>query len=302
MMLLVGLVATVSAPFFETSRSAVAQDDADTAQIRAADEQLVKAFDAGKADEVAALFLPKGELIDEQGTVHQGQQEIKDLLTKFFAKFPGAKLTLDVESIRIAGSVAIEEGTRHTTTKDGAERGQVRYIKVRTKVGNSWPIVSVRDFSDESSVTHHDRLQPLAWLVGDWRNESSDAVVKITYRWSEDKNFLLGEFDITRAGESAMKSSQRIGWDPLTGKVRSWIFDSDGGFAEGSWTLVEGAWVIKSTAVIPDGQTGSATVTMTPKDNDRFVMKGTERIVGDERADDFEVTVVRPAPPPPNSH
>src|SRR5688572_4007014 len=68
-MLLVGLVVIVSAPFFKTLRSAVAQDDPETAQIRAADEQLVKAFDAGKPDEVAALFLPKGELIDEQGTV-----------------------------------------------------------------------------------------------------------------------------------------------------------------------------------------------------------------------------------------
>ena len=95
-----------------------------------------------------------------------------------------------------------------------------------------------------------------------------------------------------------MKSQQRIGWDPLAGKVRSWMFDSDGGYAEGSWTLVDNAWVIKSTAVMPDGETGSATVTMTPKDKDRFVMKGTERIVGEERNDDFEVTVVRPAPTP----
>jgi uncharacterized protein (TIGR02246 family) len=275
-----------------------AQNDAETAPIRAAAAQLVQSFDAGKADELAAMFLPKGELIDEHGTVYQGQQEIKDLLTKFFTKFPGAKLTLEVESIRVVGPVAIEEGTRHTTTKDGTERGVVRYIAVRTKIGNNWPIVSLRDFADALATTPHDRLQPLAWLVGNWVNESSDAAVKITYRWSEDKNFLLGEYDITRGGQTTMKSSQRIGWDPLAGKVRSWMFDSDGGYADGNWTLVGDAWVIKSLAVMPDGQTGSATVTMTPGGKDRFVMKGTERIVGDEREDDFEVTVVRPAPAP----
>jgi len=277
---------------------ATAQNDAESAPIRAADEQLVKSFDAGKADEVAALFLPQGELIDENGTVYQGQAEIKGMLTKFFEKYPGAKLTLDVESIRVVGPVAIEEGTRHTTTKDGVDRAQVRYIAVRTKVGNSWPLVSVRDFTDDSNTTPHDRLQSLAWIIGDWVNESSDAAVKISYRWSEDKNFLLGDFHITRAGEPVMKSQQRIGWDPLTGKVRSWMFDSDGGYADGNWSLVDGAWVIKSTAVMPDGETGSATVTITPKDHDRFVMKGTERIVGEERNDDFEVTVVRPAPTP----
>ena len=82
--------------------------------------------------------------------------------------------------------MAIEEGSRHTTTKDDVQRAQVRYITVRTKVGNNWPIVSIRDFADESATTPHDQLQPLAWLIGDWVNESSDAAVKISYRWSED--------------------------------------------------------------------------------------------------------------------
>jgi uncharacterized protein (TIGR02246 family) len=244
------------------------------------------------------MFLPQGELIDEDGNVYQGQQEIKELLTKFFGKFPGAKLVLDIESIRVVGPVAIEEGTRHTVTKEGDQRAQVRFIAVRARAGNDWPIVSLREFADAKADTPHDRLQPLAWLVGDWVNESSDAAVKIKYRWSEDKNFLLGDFDITRGGQTVMKSQQRIGWDPLTGKVRSWMFDSDGGYADGNWTLVDGAWVIKSAAVMPDGHTGSATVTITPKDHDRYVMTGTERIVGDERDDDFEVTVVRPAPVP----
>jgi len=277
---------------------AMAQDNAETAPIRAADEQFVKAFNAGKADEIAAMFLAKGELIDEEGNVHQGQVAIKDLLTKFFAKFPGVKLTVEVESIRVLGPVAIEEGTRYTTTKDGADQSQVRYIAVRTKVGNAWPIVSLQDMSDDPEPTPNDHLQVLAWLVGDWANESPDAAVKISYRWSEDKNFLLGDFNITRGGSVVMKSTQRIGWDPLAGKVRSWMFDSDGGYADGNWTQVDDAWVIKSSAVMPDGQTGSATVTMKPKDKNSFTMKGTERIVGDGREDDFEVTVVRPAPAP----
>jgi hypothetical protein len=108
----------------------------------------------------------------------------------------------------------------------------------------------------------------------------------------------LGDFNITRGGSPVMKSTQRIGWDPLAGKVRSWMFDSDGGYADGNWSFVEDAWVIKSTAVMPDGLTGSATITITPKDSNSYLMKGTERIVGDARDDDFEVTVVRPAPAP----
>jgi len=281
-----------------TAVPGLAQTDTDTAPIRTADEQLVKAFNTGKADEIAAMFLDKGELVDEQGTIYQGQQQIKDLLTKFFAKFPGAKLALNVDSIRVIGPVAIEEGTRHTTTKDEVDRSQVRYIAVRTKVGNNWPIVSLRDISDEPSPTPNEQLQVLAWLVGAWVNKSSDAAVKISYRWSEDKNFLLGDFHITRHGSVVMKSTQRIGWDPLAGRVRSWMFDSDGGYADGSWAYVGDAWVIKSSAVMPDGQTGSATVTFKPKDKNSFTMTGTDRIVGDARDADFDVTVTRPAPAP----
>jgi hypothetical protein len=54
--------------------------------------------------------------------------------------------------------------------------------------------------------------------------------------------------------------------------------------------------VIKSEAVLPDGVVGSATITLVPKDKDQFLMRGTERIVGDGREDDFELTVTR-APP-----
>jgi uncharacterized protein (TIGR02246 family) len=268
---------------------------AETAQVRAGDEAIVKAFNAGKADEVAAMFLPKGELIDEAGVVYQGQAEIKDLLTKFFTKFPGAKMTLEIESIRLIGPVAIEEGTRHTTTGDGANKTQVRYVAVRAKTPSGWQIASLRDFADDVP-TAHDHLQPVSFLVGDWVNEAPDGIVKISYRWSEDKNFLLGDYLVTKGGQVVMKSTQRVGWDPLVGKVRSWLFDSDGGFGEGHWTQVDDTWVMKSTAVMPDGLTGSATVTLTPVDKDRFTLKGTERIVGDTRDADFEVTVTRLPP------
>jgi uncharacterized protein (TIGR02246 family) len=292
------LAAVIAAVGWLAATTAQAQDDADTKLIHASDEKLVAAFNAGKSDEIAALFLPNGELVDEDGTIYQGRKEIEELLKKFFAKFPGAQLTIEVESIRIIGPVAIEEGTRYTTTKEQGERSQVRYTAVRTKVGKEWPIVSIRDANDDDPPTPNEQLQPLAWLVGEWINEGSDMAVKIKYRWDDEKNFLLGDFDIRRGGEVIMKSSHRIGWDPLAGKVRSWMFDSDGGYADATWTLVEDAWVMKSSAVTPEGETGSATVTIRPKDKDRFVMHGTERIIGDARADDFEITVVRPPPAP----
>ncbi|MFO0896750.1 MAG: SgcJ/EcaC family oxidoreductase [Pirellulales bacterium] len=266
------------------------------AAVRKAAEQLAVAFDAGKTDEIVAMFVPQGEVIDEEGTVYQGAKEIKALLEAFFARFPGAKLSVNIESIRLLGPIAIEEGTRTITTKDGATKSQFRFLAVRVKTDAGWKLASIRDFADDPAPTAHERLQDVAWLVGDWVNEGADGKVAITYRWSEDKNFLLGEFQFNPGEGAARKSSQRIGWDPAAGKLRSWLFDSDGGFAEGVWTIVDDGVVIKSASVNPDGTTASATVSIVPADKNRFTMAGTERIVGSDREPDFEITVVRRPP------
>jgi uncharacterized protein (TIGR02246 family) len=281
------------------SSAAVAQEDKLTAEIRASTEQLVKSFNAGKAADLAVLFSPQGELIDEEGTLYQGRKELTELLTKFFEKFPGAKLAVEIESIRAIGpNLAIEEGTRfiEAVAKETPARATLRYTAVRNKVDGAWLIASLREFTADPVPTPNDHLQSLAWVVGDWVNEGTDGAVRISFKWSEDKNFLLGEYNVTLAGQPAMKSHQRIGWDPLTGKVRSWLFDSDGGFAEGAWTAVEDGWVIKSESVNPDATTGSATLTVIPQDKDHFTMKGTERIVGDLREPDFEFRIARRPP------
>lgn len=277
-------------------RAADSADDAAIAAVRKSDDKLVSAFNAGKADEVAGMFLPKGELIDEEGTVYQGPQEIKGLFVAFFKQFPGAKLAINVESVRLAGPVAIDEGTRTMTTADSAVKSQFRYIAVWAKTEKGWQLASFRDFADDPTPTAHENLQPLAWLVGDWINEGADGKVAISYRWSDDKNFLLGEFQVNSTEDSPRKSSQRIGWDPSVGKIRSWLFDSDGGFAEGSWTIIDAGIVIKSSSVNSDGTTASATMNITSKDKDHFSIAGTDRVVGDNLEDDFEITVTRRPP------
>lgn len=280
-----------------SSNPAIAQDEPATTEIRDNSSKLANAFNAAKVDDLAAMFMPKGELIDEQGTVHKGHDAIKDLLTKFFAKFPGTQMEIISDSIRLVGPVAIQEGTRFTTAKDGTN-ASVRFVAILTKTDQGWRIASIRDFADESipAATPGELLQPLGWLVGDWINEGTDARVKISYKWSEDNNFIVGDIVVTRNDQSIMKSSQRIGWDPILGKPRSWIFDSDGGFAEATWTETEAGWVVQSNAVMPDGLTGSASVTITLGENGRYVMSGKNRLIGNSQEPDYEITVVKHPP------
>ncbi len=279
------------------SASVSAQEEPGTAEIQKNMVILANAFNSEKVDDLAAMFLPEGELIDEQGTVYKGQDAIKELLKNFFAKFPGTQMEVLVDSTRLVGPVAIQEGTRFTTSKDGSN-ASVRFVSVMLKSDKGWKIASIRDFADESApdVSPGELLKPLDWLIGDWINEGTDARVNISYKWSDDNNFILGDIVVNRNDQSVMKSTQRIGWDPRLGKPRSWTFDSDGGFAEATWTDTEAGWVVQSTAVMPDGLTGSANVTIAIGENGRYVMSGKNRLIGNSQEPDYEITVVKKPP------
>jgi uncharacterized protein (TIGR02246 family) len=268
------------------------------AEIAAVEEALTTAFNSGNVDAVVGAFINDGELIDEAGVLYRGKEDLKDLFTQYFEQFPEAKLALRIDSIRRLGDqVAVEEGTRFLSVGDSGF-AQLRYIATLVKQDGKWKLASIREFDDQPAPTPGDRLEGLAWLVGDWVSESPDLAVRISYAWDEDKNYLIGKFLATRQGEVVLKTEQRIGWDPLAGKIRSWLFDSDGGFGGGLWTPTEEGWVVKSQSTDPEGSVGFASVLFQMLDQDRFQMVGTDRLIGDQRMEDFNVVVTR-APPKP---
>ena len=136
-------------------------------------------------------------------------------------------------------------------------------------------------------------------MVGDWVDEGSDSVVRLACRWSEDENFLIRTFTVRQQGKPVMTVHQRIGWDPLARQIRSWEFDSEGGFGEGKWSRAGQRWVIKHEGVRPEGTTASATNIMTQVRPDLIRWVSTERILGDESVPvDETYVLVRVAPPP----
>lgn len=274
-------------------------EDADSRAIRQLSQSLVDAFNSKDTERLAALFLPEAELIDDAGNSHRGREGIAEVFTRFVEAFPNAKMDLNIESVRLAaGELAIENGTRTVTTAGDAEKATNRYTMVDVKRDGKWQIAVVREVPADPEPTPHDRLEPLAWLIGDWVDEDAEAAITISCRWDESENFLLADFVAKVSGETKIESKQRLGWDPLAECVRSWVFDSDGGYGEGRWTDVDGKWIIKSNAVLPDGTTGSATIYFEPIDGHRFLMKGFDRILGDSLQPDFEATIVRRPPEP----
>lgn len=80
--------------------------------------------------------------------------------------------------------------------------------------------------------------------------------------------------------------------------LRSWTFDSDGGFGEGTWTPTEAGWLVKSVATLPDGSTGSATLSLAPASEDQVVIRGFDRVVAGMNEPDFELRIARRQPRP----
>lgn len=261
-------------------------------------EATVTAFNSGDAATLAGMFVETGELVDEAGTVHAGRPAIVELFGRFFARFPKARLEMVVDSVRPVGdTLAVEEGQRRITTAAG-EAGQVRYVAMRSKQRERWSIASYREFTDDPLPTPREVLQGVAWIVGDWVDESPDGRTEISFRWSDDGNFLIGDYTMSAAGAADSKSTQRIGWDPVNGQLRSWTFDDDGGFTEGRWVRTDGGWRVISDATLPDGTKGSATLLIAVKDADHLLVRGTDRIIGDVEQPDFEITIARRPPRP----
>lgn len=276
-----------------------AEESAAEAAVRKQADALVAAFDKGDAKALAGFFLADGELINEEGFVYRGTDELVALFSDFFGRFPGAKMTANVESIRTVGDkLAIEEGSRSITTKEGESRADLRYATVWVHSSSGWQVASTREVADDAPPTPHSLLESLSWLIGEWVNEGDDATVKISYRWSDDGNYILGDFEVVTDGRGEVQSTQRIGWDPAGQHIRSWLFDTDGGFTEGEWTPTDKGWMIHSAAVLPTGQKGSATVHIIPSDENRFVIKGTDRLIDGVLDEDFEVVVTKRPPAP----
>ncbi len=69
---------------------------------------------------------------------------------------------------------------------------------------------------------------------------------------------------------------------PSIEKVRSWAFDSDGGFSESTWTRDGNRWLILVKATLPDGRQGTAQHTLTYVNNDLHTWSSASRHVAGE--------------------
>ncbi len=150
-------------------------------------------------------------------------------------------------------------------------------------------------------------LQELAWMVGDWVDENEKANIESSVKWSKNGAFLIHSFRVSNLAAEPLSGMQIIAWDPAEKHIRSWTFDSHGGFGEESWSRVANRWSLRKRFTLPDGGRASAVQEMTRVSDDAFRWKSVNRLIdGTLQPDIDEVIVVRksvepvPTPPAPN--
>jgi len=241
-------------------------------------EAFLEAFHKGDAKALAGFWTPEGDYTDQTGRTLKGREAIEKAFKEFFAENKGMKLRIDIASLRfVTPDVAIEDGTTAVIPPDGAPPSRARYTNVHVKKDGQWLLSSVRE-APYSVPTNHEHLRQLEWAVGDWAAEPEKGeVARVSFAWTESQNFLVSSFTTTFKDIAIGGGTQWIGWDPVGKQIRSWTFETTGGFGEGTWTRDGNKWIIKATATLRDGKKLKATNIVTRIDADTMSWQSKDR-------------------------
>ncbi len=251
---------------------------------------LQEAFNRGDAKAMAACWTSDGEFIGPNGEQIFGQKKIEAAFSDFFAKNPKAKMQFSGVSHRpIANGVVLIDFTAEMTPIPDELDARPNSTMLLVKQEGRWFIARMHEAVGVSpSPKMH--LQALKGYVGEWieeRARPSGVVVHSSCDWTANGSYLIrkfsakGEIGIVKAG------TEVIGWDPRQHRIRSWIFDADGGFGESVWTRDGTRWVIKHTGTLADGNDVSVTYIVTPTGPDTLTIQSKDHIVGGEKQPDL---------------
>jgi uncharacterized protein (TIGR02246 family) len=253
----------------------LAQDQQPTDAEKASKAQTdayVAAFNKANAKALAAMYAEDAQSTSDDGNTVVGRAAVLEGLTEFFKENKGAKLEVQVESARfLTPDVLVEKGLATV----GEET--TRYVCNYVKKDGAWLISELNETTLPPADAGAVALDELEWLVGSWKDNAPGVTVATTVDWTKNKHFLRRSISVAREGEEAMEATEVIGYDPVAGGIRSWMFDSEGGFGEGTWTHEANKWLISFKATAPDGTTSTAQHVITYLDGKKYTWESISR-------------------------
>ena len=286
------LLAALVAPHGPTSAFGQAQQVDDERAIRAAAKQYLDALARGDAKLLAELWTADGDYIDARGFSHPANELIVEAARSAGAgERPKVKL-VDSRIRFLTDDVAIEDGVSEVAHPGDGPPSRGRFSVIWVKQAGRWRLASLREVHVERAEQPA-RLRDLAWMLGEWTAASGDTTLEVTARWNATETFLLRDLAVNRDGKVVFRVAQRIGWDPLAHTLKSWVFDSDGGYGSGTWSKQGDSWLVETEGVLPDGRPNSAIHRLTRTGADAFTWTSTGRKVDGQTNADAQLRFTR---------
>jgi uncharacterized protein (TIGR02246 family) len=294
--LVLGLGFLFAAAFAQGPGSAGKSTAGDEEAIRKAMAAYTTAFNKGDLDGLMALWSADGEFVTEEGKVIRGKEALTSLFKKGFADNKGTTIKINSKSIRfLRPDVAVQDAIVFQTSADKTvDNGP--YTSIWFKTDGKWLLGSVRDLPGDAAAngpSNYDNLKQLEWLIGDWTSEGKNTVVDMTCKWDKNQNFLMMEQTINLKNDNPLSITQIIGWDPLQQQIRSWLFDSRGGFGEALWTRRGNQWDLAASGVLSDARPTSSLNSWKFIDDNACEWEATERQIDSKPVPDVKVKFVK---------
>ena len=243
-------------------------------------QKYVEAYNKGDAKSLAGFYSEDVDYVDQDGAEVKGRDAMQKLLADDFQQNPGAKLAITTEEVKqLTPDVKVTRGFATVTPANGAAT-TTRYTLIKVKKGDRWEISQMNE-REAPPLNAYAKLAALEWLVGTWQDKSGNQTVQSKINWAGDKNFLVRTIDV-QGNETTTDGWEIIGWDPVRQQIRSWIFDSNGGFGETIWVNNGEDWLIRASNVLPDGSRSTAENVLTKVDDNKFTWESQNRTLNGE--------------------
>ena len=282
---------------FMTAQSKTAQGpnrEADKLAIDKLIQENVQAFNSRDAAAIAANWTADGEYLRNDGEPVRGQAEIQKGYAEFFKTLKG-KPTLEVQTDNLrfpSADTAVSEVTLRLKNEQGELIGSNWRNTLLVREGGQWKVAMVHEWDRDAAMD--DSLKDLGWLIGTWRMDTKDRDVTTTYEWDENKAFIRGKYSVKEGAKGTESGMQIFGKDNAEGGIRSWVFQSDGGYGDGTWTREGKKWTVDFEGVTGDGKKLRATVIYVHVDPNTFTWQSVQQTVdGQPIADTQPIRVTK---------
>ncbi|MGI9474646.1 MAG: YybH family protein [Rubripirellula sp.] len=284
-------VAQVSTP----PRSSQADDER---TIRSNIESYVKAFNSRNVNALVAFWSPEAVYTSRiDGTEFVGRDAIKEQFEFLFSMAENLKMDVSVDSVRfVSPNVAVEEGVAKFLNSD-QEPEETSYSAVHVRRDGLWLIDRVTDNDAPEMLSNYDELKDLEWMIGSWVDEDESIRIDTVCNWTKNKNFITRAFTVSTDDGVDLSGIQIVGWDAVDDKIRSWTFDSDGGFATGVWSKQPSksgkvSWHVRKKGKTSMGETTSAVNVISRNDDGTFSLQSVQRTLGNQILPNIDEVIV----------